>query len=183
MLPVTLMELRLIYSGDPLLRELTTTSVGCRESQSAALPSNGRESKSLKKKAASAPTAPLLEVVLHDTIIFPEGGGQPSDLGILTSSDGELWDVVEAKRIGGHAVHYVRLKLEQKVEHALKVLSPGAVVGVSLGKEGYKRRLDHVRLLSLSLSSTGCRSRPPNICYGMLIGFHAHISTLTIGGA
>ncbi|KAI1786685.1 Threonyl/alanyl tRNA synthetase [Ganoderma leucocontextum] len=129
---------------DPLLRELPTTSVSCRESQSAAPPSNGREGK--KKKAAPAPTATLLEIVLHDTIIFPEGGGQPSDVGILTSSDGELWDVVEAKRIGGHAVHYVRLNPEQKVEHALELFSPGVLVGVSLGEEGYKRRLDHASM-------------------------------------
>ncbi|EJF62794.1 hypothetical protein DICSQDRAFT_103029 [Dichomitus squalens LYAD-421 SS1] len=127
---------------DPLLRELTTTAVSCRESPAAAPPSNGRENKK-KKKAAPAPTAPLLEIILHDTIIFPEGGGQPSDVGILTSSDGELWDVIEAQRHGGHAVHYVRLKPEQKVEHALQIFAPGALVGVALGEEGYKRRLDH----------------------------------------
>ncbi len=107
------------------------------------MPSNAREGK--KKKAAQAPSAPLVEVILHDTIIFPEGGGQPSDVGILTSVDGELWDVVEAKRHGGHAVHYVRLRPEQSVDQALKVFSPGALVGVSLGEEGSKRRLDHVR--------------------------------------
>ena len=118
--------------------------MSCRESPAAAPPSNGREGKK-KKGSAPAPTAPLLEIVLHDTIIFPEGGGQPSDVGILTSSDGELWDVIESKRHGGHAVHYVRLKSEQKVDHALQVFSPGALVGVSLGEEGYKRRLDHVR--------------------------------------
>ena len=87
--------------------------MSCRESPAAAPPSNGREGKK-KKGSAPAPAAPLLEVVLHDTIIFPEGGGQPSDVGILTSSDGELWDVIESKRHGGHAVHYVRLKPEQK---------------------------------------------------------------------
>ncbi|KAH9900035.1 alanyl-tRNA synthetase domain-containing protein [Cubamyces lactineus] len=126
---------------DPLLRELATTAVSCRVSQSPAPPSNGREGK--KKKVAPTPTAPLLEVILHDTIIFPEGGGQPSDVGILTSSDGEQWDVVEAKRHGGHAVHYVRLKPEQNVDDALRLFAPGAVVGVSLGEQGYKRRLDH----------------------------------------
>ena len=109
-------------------------------------PSNGREGK--KKKAAPAPSAPLVEVILHDTIIFPEGGGQPSDCGILTSADGELWDVVEAKRHGGHAVHYVRLKPAQTVDQALKVFSPGALVGVALGEEGSKRRLDHVCLIA-----------------------------------
>ncbi len=78
--------------------------MSCRVAQSSAPPSNGREGKK-KKAAAPAPTAPLLEVILHDTVIFPEGGGQPSDVGVLTSADGELWDVVEAKRHGGHAVH------------------------------------------------------------------------------
>ncbi|KAI0637998.1 alanyl-tRNA synthetase domain-containing protein [Trametes polyzona] len=128
---------------DPLLRELATTAVSSRLSQSPAVPSNGREGKK-KKAAAPAPTAPLLEVILHDTIIFPEGGGQPSDVGVLTTSDGELWDVVEAKRHGGHAVHYVRLKPEQNVDDALRLFAPGSVVGVSLGEAGYKRRLDHM---------------------------------------
>ncbi|KAH9849970.1 hypothetical protein C2E23DRAFT_836910 [Lenzites betulinus] len=127
---------------DPLLRELATTAVSCRLSQSAAVPSNGREGK--KKKAAAAPTAPLLEVVLHDTVIFPEGGGQPSDVGVLTSADRELWDVVEAKRHGGHAVHYVRLKADQNTEDALRLFAPGALVSVSMGEPGYKRRLDHM---------------------------------------
>ncbi|KAI0650248.1 hypothetical protein C8Q79DRAFT_901052 [Trametes meyenii] len=126
---------------DPLLRELATTVVSCHVSQSPSVPSNGREG---KKKAAPAPTAPLLEVIAHDTIIFPEGGGQPSDIGLLTSSDGELWDVVEAKRHGGHAVHYVRLKPEQNVDDALRLFIPGARIGISLGEQGYKRRLDHM---------------------------------------
>ena len=111
-------------------------------SQSAAVPSNGREGK--KKKAAAPPAAPLLEVILHDTVIFPEGGGQPSDVGTLTSADGGLWDVVEAKRQGGHAVHYVRLKPEQNVDDALKAFTPGALTGVALGEAGSRRRLDHV---------------------------------------
>ncbi|KAI0353467.1 alanyl-tRNA synthetase domain-containing protein [Trametes cingulata] len=128
---------------DPLLRELATTVVSCRVSQSPTVPSNGREGKK-KKAAAPAPSAPLLEVILHDTIVFPEGGGQPSDVGVLTSADGELWDVIEAKRHGGHAVHYVRFKPEQSVDDALRLFAPGAVVGVSLGEEGYKRRLDHM---------------------------------------
>ena len=121
---------------------MATTAVSCRVSQSTSVPSNGREGK--KKKAAPAPTAPLLEVILHDTIIFPEGGGQPSDVGTLTSADGELWDVVEAKRHGGHAVHYVRLRPEQSTDDALKAFALGALVGVALGEAGVKRRLDHV---------------------------------------
>ncbi|KZT72524.1 ThrRS/AlaRS common domain-containing protein [Daedalea quercina L-15889] len=126
---------------DPLLREIATTVVSARISQAPTPPSNGRKSK--KEKAPPVPSEPLLEVVLHDTVIFPEGGGQPSDIGVLTSSDGELWDVIEAKRHGGHAVHYVRSK-DQSADRALRSFSPGAKVGVALGDEGWRRRLDHM---------------------------------------
>ena len=115
--------------------------VSATASQAPTPPSNGRKSK--KEKAPSAPAEPLIEVILHDTVIFPEGGGQPSDVGILTSADGELWDVIEVKRHGGHAVHYVRSK-DQSPDGALRAFSPGAKVGVALGEQGWRRRLDHV---------------------------------------
>ncbi|KAH9844127.1 uncharacterized protein C8Q71DRAFT_31397 [Rhodofomes roseus] len=126
---------------DPLLREITTTVVSATVSQAPTPPSNGRKSK--KEKAAPAPSEPLIEVILHDTVIFPEGGGQPSDVGLLTCSDGDrVWSVVEAKRHGGHAVHYVRSK-DQSADAALRAFMPGTRVGVALGDEGWKRRLDH----------------------------------------
>lgn len=128
---------------DPLLRELATTVVSCTVSQQSAVPSNGRKSK--KDKAQPPPSEPLLEVILHDTIIFPEGGGQPSDIGILTSEDGELWNVIEVKRHGGHAVHYVRAR-DANAESALRVFTPGSRVGVALGEDGVKRRLDHTSM-------------------------------------
>lgn len=113
-------------------------------------PSNGRKSK--KQKASPTPAEPLIEVILHDTVIFPEGGGQPSDVGVLTSPDGELWDIIEVKRHGGHAVHYVRSK-DPSSDSALHVFSPGAKVGVVLGDQGWKRRLDHV---STSVNTLTC---------------------------
>ncbi|TFY68755.1 hypothetical protein EVJ58_g811 [Rhodofomes roseus] len=125
---------------DPLLREITTTVISATVSQAPTPSSNGRKSK--KEKAAPAPSEPLIEVILHDTVIFPEGGGQPSDVGLLTSSDGDVWSVVEAKRHGGHAVHYVRSK-DQSADAALRAFMPGTRVGVALGDEGWKRRLDH----------------------------------------
>ncbi|KAL6309739.1 alanyl-tRNA synthetase domain-containing protein [Sparassis latifolia] len=128
---------------DPLLRELPTTVISCTLSQSPAIPSNGRKSK--KGKASPVPSQPLLEVVLHDTVIFPEGGGQPSDIGILTSPDGEEWNVIEAKRHGGHAVHYIRAH-DQDGQGAIRAFLPGAKVGVALGEEGFKRRLDHMSM-------------------------------------
>ena len=99
--------------------------------------------KRAKKDKAASTHEPLLEVILHDTVIFPEGGGQPSDIGILTSSDGQLWDVQEAKRIGGHAVHYIKLG-DRTSEAALSAFTIGSTVGVALGEAGYRRRLDHV---------------------------------------
>ncbi|KAI0729323.1 ThrRS/AlaRS common domain-containing protein [Fomitopsis betulina] len=126
---------------DPLLRELATTVVSATVLQAPTSPSNGRKSK--KQKASPTPAEPLIEVILHDTVIFPEGGGQPSDVGVLTSPDGELWGIIEVKRHGGHAVHYVRSK-DPSSDSALHVFSPGAKVGVVLGDQGWKRRLDHM---------------------------------------
>ena len=93
-------------------------------------------------------------MILHDTVIFPEGGGQPSDIGILTSSDGQLWDVQEAKRIGGHAVHYIKIG-DRTSEAALSAFAVGSTAGVALGEAGYRRRLDHV---SCSHYSASCNS-------------------------
>ena len=87
-------------------------------------------------------------MILHDTIIFPEGGGQPTDTGLITmTSDASVWQVVQAKRHGGHAVHYVKVQSGHDVESALLTFCPGAKVTVSLGQEGYDRRYDHVSTL------------------------------------
>ena len=83
----------------------------------------------------------LLEVVLHDTVLFPEGGGQPSDTGVLTLSDGTALGVVEVRRHGGIAVHYVRVQDGLNSVHELGV---GTDVTVALDDAGLARRLDHV---------------------------------------
>ncbi|KAI0701169.1 alanyl-tRNA synthetase domain-containing protein [Cytidiella melzeri] len=137
---------------DPLLKEITSTVVSCRVAQAAPQPKRA-------KKDQAASTDPLLELILHDTVIFPEGGGQPSDIGVLTSSDGQLWDVKEVKRIGGHAVHYVKVG-DRSSEVALTAFAVGSIVGVALGDAGYYRRLDHMcmhtsqHLLSAVLENT-----------------------------
>ncbi|PSR75033.1 hypothetical protein PHLCEN_2v9363 [Hermanssonia centrifuga] len=123
---------------DPLLRELISTVVSCRASQSPP-PGNKRAKKDLKNPT---PAEPLVEVILHDTVLFPEGGGQPSDVGIFTSADGRLWNVVEVKRHGGHAVHYVRVG-EGGIDAALQAFTVGSLVGIALGEAGLSRRLDH----------------------------------------
>lgn len=43
-------------------------------------------------------------VVLDRTAFYPGGGGQPCDIGRLSSDDGD-WEVVEVRRSGGRVVH------------------------------------------------------------------------------
>ncbi|KAJ3557514.1 hypothetical protein NM688_g1435 [Phlebia brevispora] len=96
-----------------------------------------------KDKTAPAKVESYVQVITHDTVLFPEGGGQPYDIGTLTSADGELWDVVDVKRHGGHAVHYVRVS-DRGVDAALKAFTSGSIVNVALGEAGLARRLDHM---------------------------------------
>lgn len=96
------------------------------------------------RKATADVDEPVLHVVLHDTILFPEGGGQPSDIGVINTADDRSWQVLEVKRVGGQAIHSVRLTSDTNSEDAVKAFSAGAEVAVSLGEDGFKRRLDHV---------------------------------------
>jgi len=100
--------------------------------------------------APSIPSGPILQVILHDTVIFPEGGGQPTDTGIIkTKNDGVEWEVIQAKRHGGHSVNYVRVPKDVGTEDALLAFAQGAQVTVSLDQAGFERRYDHARVLVL----------------------------------
>ncbi|KAF8639437.1 hypothetical protein AX16_010292 [Volvariella volvacea WC 439] len=127
---------------DPLLRVLQTTVVSATPHQPAPAP----ETKKTKKAviAPTLPDGPLLEVILQDTVIFPEGGGQPTDTGVIATPNGIDWDVVQAKRHGGHAVHYVRIA--QDVQAALADLLPGTSVTVRLDEKDFERRYDHMSM-------------------------------------
>eukprot|EP00668_Euglena_longa_P031429 GGOE01040629.1.p1 GENE.GGOE01040629.1~~GGOE01040629.1.p1 ORF type:complete len:419 (+),score=130.17 GGOE01040629.1:26-1258(+) len=65
-------------------------------------------------------------VVLQDTVLFPEGGGQPSDTGTI---DGIK--VLDVQRKGAHAVHFLAGPLSPR---------KGVVVQVDR-----KRRMDHMQ--------------------------------------
>ena len=126
-----------------MLRELNTSVISCRQAQDTQ-PSGSEKRKKQPPKGTKQPRNrtsqidnPIYEVILHDTVLFPEGGGQPSDIGLLRASDGEEYVVKEVRRSGGHAVHYVH--------SAKRVLSANEQVTVLLGEEGLQRRLDHVR--------------------------------------
>ncbi|THH31324.1 hypothetical protein EUX98_g2893 [Antrodiella citrinella] len=125
---------------NPLLRELVSQVISCTVSQSQPL---SAAEKRARKGKEQTPKVALIEVILHDTVLFPEGGGQPHDIGVFTTSDGELWDVVDVKRHGGHAVHYVPAK-GNDVDDALKSFVIGSNIGIALGDKGLQRRLDHM---------------------------------------
>jgi len=131
-------------AGDPLLKTLETVVVSVSVVQP---PPKTKEKKAKKAVIApDVPDEPLLHILLHDTVLFPEGGGQPTDTGILTTTaDNRDWEVIQVKRDGGHAVHYVRLH-DQSVDAGLLAFTPGAKVTVSFGKQGFDRRYDHVSL-------------------------------------
>ncbi|KAJ7095338.1 ThrRS/AlaRS common domain-containing protein [Mycena belliarum] len=129
---------------DPLLRKLDATVVASALS-SPPPPSKGKNT----KKAVLAPTIHpgeiCLEVCLTDTVIFPEGGGQPSDTGIIHTLDGTVWAVLQAKRHGDKAIHFVRVH-DGDIDGALLAFAPGAKVKVELDQAGFARRQDHMSL-------------------------------------
>uniref|UniRef100_A0A667ZTK7 Alanyl-tRNA synthetase domain containing 1 n=1 Tax=Myripristis murdjan TaxID=586833 RepID=A0A667ZTK7_9TELE len=65
-------------------------------------------------------------VKLQDTILFPEGGGQPDDHGLI----GDV-PVLRVTRQGAEAIHFVRSSLEEGQEVQLKV--------------DWERRFDHMQ--------------------------------------
>ena len=159
-----------LLTGDPLLRELATTVVSSRPAEAPAQPKRAKKDKS---GTPPAPTSPLLEVLLHDTVLFPEGGGQPSDIGLLTSADGHVWEVAEVKRVGERAVHYVKIS-DKSIEDALNAFKTGEKVGAQLGEAGLQRRLDHVSHSSLVVRLLSFAYRPHS-------DVHAHFSALVVG--
>jgi len=129
---------------DPLLFTLDTNIISCSVHQPPPEPASAKKA---KKGAPPAPKPesvhPTLEIITHDTIIFPEGGGQPSDIGTMTTANGTAWDVTQCRRHGGHAVHYVRVK--DAIRDMLN-FPAGAKVTVALGSEGFNRRYDHMTM-------------------------------------
>ncbi|KAG5361019.1 putative alanyl-tRNA editing protein [Yarrowia sp. B02] len=98
--------------NEPYLQTLTTRVVGCKE-----IPKTKK-------------TPVKYEVELEDTVLFPEGGGQPSDLGSLSFGDATV-PVNFVKRDGLLAKH-----------EADSPVSTGTTVNVKLE---WARRLDHMQ--------------------------------------
>ncbi|KAI9467093.1 ThrRS/AlaRS common domain-containing protein [Lactarius psammicola] len=131
---------------DPLLRSLDTSIISASLLKPSP-PSSVKKGSHIKQaKVSSVPAFhyPVFQVVLHDTVLFPEGGGQPTDIGTLTSEDGRVWNVELVKRHGGVAVHYV--KSAEDISDVPGVFVPGKRVSLELGQAGFQRRLDHMSM-------------------------------------
>ncbi|XP_049863039.1 alanyl-tRNA editing protein Aarsd1 isoform X1 [Schistocerca gregaria] len=100
--------------ADSFLREFSSKVVSCAEAK-LDLVKDGKKQ-----------TIDGFEVVLEDTILFPEGGGQPSDTGYLNETQ-----VIQVNRRGAEAVHFVQSKF-----------SVGETVKQ---KVDWERRFDHMQ--------------------------------------
>ncbi|XP_064644016.1 alanyl-tRNA editing protein Aarsd1-B-like [Lineus longissimus] len=99
---------------DSYLKQLTTTVKSC-EPHKTKLLVNG------KKENING-----FEIILEDTVLFPEGGGQPDDRGTINDVD-----VLSVIRRGVEAVHFTRSPID-----------PGTEVHVQLD---WRRRFDHMQ--------------------------------------
>ncbi|XP_034249648.1 alanyl-tRNA editing protein Aarsd1 [Thrips palmi] len=100
--------------NDSFLKELTTTVVSSKEAKIPCV-NDG------KKELIDG-----FEIILTDTILFPEGGGQPWDLGTINGKE-----VIKVTRRGAEAVHFLKYPFEV-----------GQSVSVLLD---WNRRLDHMQ--------------------------------------
>ncbi|XP_060719949.1 alanyl-tRNA editing protein Aarsd1 [Tachysurus vachellii] len=99
---------------DSYMQELVTSVVSCSPTE-LKLDNNGK-----KEKVKG------FNVILKDTILFPEGGGQPDDYGTI-----EDLEVLRVLRQGAEAVHFVSSALEDGRAVRLKV--------------DWERRFDHMQ--------------------------------------
>ncbi|XP_064225365.1 alanyl-tRNA editing protein Aarsd1 isoform X4 [Aotus nancymaae] len=100
---------------DSYAREFTTTVVSCHPAELQTEGSNG------KKEVLSG-----FHVVLEDTLLFPEGGGQPDDRGTINDIP-----VLRVTRRGEQADHFTQTPLD-----------PGSQVLVQVD---WERRFDHMQ--------------------------------------
>ena len=114
---------------DSMLRTLTTTVVACEQKPKAAAAGAKK-----KKKGSVEKQVDLWLVQLEDTVLFPEGGGQPADTGTLAIAGAESAPV--------RVSHVYRTPDGVVLHEASSPLSVGASVVVTLD---WERRFDHMQ--------------------------------------
>ncbi|GMK58704.1 hypothetical protein CspeluHIS016_0601460 [Cutaneotrichosporon spelunceum] len=140
---------------DPLLQELTTRVVSVAVSAAPPLAQKGRAKKKDKSSSSAASSingtgantpaeqGKLWEVELEDTVIFPEGGGQPWDTGVMYvtgANETHALPIEGCVRRKLDAVHMVRVPPGASVDMAAL---PGTDVRVTAH---WERRMDHMAM-------------------------------------
>ncbi|EOD29866.1 hypothetical protein EMIHUDRAFT_233436 [Emiliania huxleyi CCMP1516] len=133
----------LLCQRDSYARAVSTVVVSCepRAAAAAAAPGKGK-----KGKGAAVPPPPLpeWEVVLGDTVLFPEGGGQPSDAGTVggvqcsrvDNVDGLARHVLSAPLEPGTAVDVV-LDWPRREDNMAQHSAQHLLTAIALRKWGY----------------------------------------------
>ena len=113
------------------LRKLITRVVKCEAH--VAVPEKAKKGKG--ESAAAAPGGQLFKVVLEDSVLFPEGGGQPADRGWLNV------------RKGDNTIDQIRVADVQRAGDVCVIYAEGPVeVGSEVEAEvDWPRRLDHIQ--------------------------------------
>ncbi|CCH42338.1 Alanyl-tRNA synthetase [Wickerhamomyces ciferrii] len=110
------------------LKEFQTIVISCKEEKPEP---SAKNKKSKSKSVDQEPQTTKYAVELEDTILFPEGGGQPSDKGTIVTSNDKEYGVSYIRRDQLRAVHLVDEPIEVGTKVNLKL--------------DWKRRLDHMQ--------------------------------------
>ncbi|KNE66998.1 hypothetical protein AMAG_11464 [Allomyces macrogynus ATCC 38327] len=97
----------LLCQRDSFARTLRTKVLAVTRPAPASVAAKNGGKKDKGKPAVVEQQEPVLHVVLEDTVLFPEGGGQPADRGSLTLKNGKQVPVIDVQRQGLTAVHMV----------------------------------------------------------------------------
>lgn len=125
-MPVRTLIGALACQKDSYLKQLTTVVVSCSPLKEEAPKKAGKKLSVTDSKEKRS----LYEIELENTILFPEGGGQPSDLGLIKVEDTKV-RVLDVQRKGLYAVHITEEPIESGTSVSLEV--------------DWKRRLDHMQ--------------------------------------
>jgi len=80
----------------------------------------------------------LIHKAIISALIFPEGRAQPTYTGLITTTDGKQWKVLQRKRPAGCAVHYASVK-STTADVTLTFFEAGATMVAGLSAKDFER--------------------------------------------
>ncbi|CCW62563.1 unnamed protein product [Phytomonas sp. EM1] len=127
----------------PLLRELTTTVVSCEPTKVA----TSKKKSKAGDKSSAAGSGEMYDIICSDSVLFPEGGGQPCDYGTLQLV--RTAEADDASGSGGGAIPPTEVPITNAQRRGgtcvLTSPSPFPVGAVVVQKVDWARRLDHMQ--------------------------------------